>query len=135
MDNMHPAIGQLVRNGNTVSYIVVDGEPVFGTVDSLTAMLNGTVSEVEPEAEVVPTVTAVAVRSGYKVYTVSVRKQFPAWDEVNGYTLPGIQAKSKREACAIVRDRFVRGGHIAEGRMYVSAVESGDQPENNFDDY
>ena len=60
-----------------------------------------------------------------KTYEVTIRFQFPAWDEVNGiqYT---IDAESKAEAIKDARHQARNDGHTGhggKGNVYVSAKE------------
>ena len=37
-------------------------------------------------------------------YTVTIKKQFPAWDETEGLGYYGVEAKSKSEAINFIRE-------------------------------
>ena len=71
----------------------------------------------------------------YKVYTVTIRKQFPSWDETDGIVYRGIVGVSKREAVETIRARGYNHGHIGQGqgRYWITAVESDDLPETDTD--
>lgn len=66
------------------------------------------------------------------VFTVTVKKQFPAWDEVNGIVYC-VDARNKAEATKDVRRKAVNDGHVGfgQGRYTVSAVEA---PEGTVSD-
>jgi len=54
-----------------------------------------------------------------KNYTVTMRFQFPAWDEVNGITFDE-QARSKADAVKYARRQADRDGHLCGGKGRVS---------------
>jgi hypothetical protein len=60
------------------------------------------------------------------IYTVTLRFQFPAWDERDGITWK-IEAASKREAIAKARREAYHAGHVGsgshQGRVTFSAKE------------
>lgn len=49
-----------------------------------------------------------------KAYTVTVRKQHPAWDERDGFTVQ-VVAKSKSEAIKRARRQMEDAGHVGAG--------------------
>lgn len=104
MSNIDPRIGQL-NNGKFYAHI--DGyaaEPFVGTYDEVAAILSGKVLETAPKARV-----------KRQQYSVLIRFQYPAWDEVDGieYTT---EATSKADAIATVRRLASDDGHIGPGR-------------------
>jgi len=60
------------------------------------------------------------------IYTVTITKQFPAWDEKEGIVYRDIAANTKRDAIKIVRDHARWDGHTGPGmgRCYYSAVKA-----------
>lgn len=57
-------------------------------------------------------------------YTVTIRFQFPAYDEKNGIPYEGIQAKSKSDAISTARRQAQRDGHLpatGKGRATLTA--------------
>ena len=64
----------------------------------------------------------------YKTYTVTIRFQSPAWDEVNGIPYTGIEATSKSAAIKQVRRLAWDDGHTAlatgKGRITFTATET-----------
>lgn len=67
----------------------------------------GTLAEVE---------AALGLRTVDQTYTVTIRFQHPAWDEVNGIAYTDISARSKSEAIAIVRNKARNDGHTGTGK-------------------
>ena len=59
-------------------------------------------------------------------YTVTLRFQFPAWDEKDGIQFDDICASSKKDAIAIAKSRADRDGHLGggKGRYSFKAVEA-----------
>lgn len=49
-------------------------------------------------------------------YTVTLRFQHPAWDEVNGIVYDDISARTKAEAINIVRTKAFSDGHTGRGK-------------------
>lgn len=62
--------------------------------------------------------------SEYKNYIVTLRKQFPAWDEVNGIEFE-VTAQSKADAIYSARRLASDAGHTGSniGRYWFKAVE------------
>ena len=60
-------------------------------------------------------------------YTVTIRKQFPSWDEKNGIVYQDVTGRSKSEAIANARFRARNAGHTGDsktsGRAIFSAVK------------
>jgi hypothetical protein len=59
-----------------------------------------------------------------KTYDVTIRFQFPAWDETDGIPYEGIDASSKSDAIARVRRMAERDGHlpsVGKGRVCIRA--------------
>ena len=48
-------------------------------------------------------------------FDVTLRFQFPAWDEANGISYPGISSRSKAEAINWARKMARDDGHIGTG--------------------
>jgi len=59
------------------------------------------------------------------LFTVTLRFQYPAWDDVDGIPYPDIAADSKQEANDIVRRIAMIDGHLGagKGRCWFSAVQ------------
>ena len=57
-------------------------------------------------------------------YTVTIKKQFPAWDETEGLGYYGVEAKSKSEAIKFIREESRWDGNTGpgQGRTTFSAV-------------
>lgn len=53
------------------------------------------------------------------LYTVTLRYQFPAWDEKEGIPFE-VNASSKAEAVAIARRQAERDGHLGGGKGRVT---------------
>ena len=63
----------------------------------------------------------------YKNYDVTVRFQYPAWDEVNGIVYPEIYARNKAEAIKFARRDAYNDGHVGtggKGRVTFTATEA-----------
>jgi hypothetical protein len=80
----------------------------------------------EVEAALGLRATAAVLRAGLemKVYTVTVRFRFPAWDELDGVEYCDIHAGSKVEANRIVRRRAYDDGHTVARQAYLTATEA-----------
>ena len=65
-----------------------------------------------------------SAKSEYKPYTVTMRFQFPAWDEKDGIPFE-VTARSKSEAVKYARNQADHDGHLAggKGRVSFKAVE------------
>lgn len=61
----------------------------------------------------------------FREYTVTMRFQYPAWDEKDGIQYP-IRAASKSDACAAARRQAYNDGHLCggKGRVTFSAKEA-----------
>jgi hypothetical protein len=60
------------------------------------------------------------------MYTVTLRFQYPAWDEKDGITYSDILARSKSEAVKFARQDMRRDGHLpasGKGLTWVTATE------------
>ena len=70
-----------------------------------------------------------------KTYVVTVRYQFPAWNDKRGIESEPVQANSKKEAIAIARRQLDRYGLIGiavcKGLQWLSAREV-DRPRGDF---
>jgi hypothetical protein len=75
-----------------------------------------------------PAKTTVNGSAPDKNYTVTIRFQFPAWDEVDGIPYTNIEAPSKSEAIKQVRRTAWDDGHTAmakgKGRITFTATET-----------
>lgn len=94
-NEMNAQIGQL--NGGKF-YAYIDGynaEPFIGTLEEVEAALG---------LHKTPIIR--------KTYIVTIRFQYPAWDEVDGIEYAGILAASKSEAIAKVRKMARHDGHL-----------------------
>jgi hypothetical protein len=49
------------------------------------------------------------------MFDVTLRFQYPAYDETRGIEYPGISARSKAEAIKIARRRAYDDGHVGHG--------------------
>jgi len=60
-----------------------------------------------------------------RLYRVTLRKQFPAWDERNGIVFE-VEARSKADAVKSARYEAYNGGHTGSGcgRCWFKAVEA-----------
>ena len=61
------------------------------------------------------------------MFNVTIRFQYPAWDELNGITYYDISARSKSEAIKEVRRQAYNDGHVGtggKGRVTFSAEEA-----------
>ena len=65
----------------------------------------------------------------YKNYAVTMTKQFPAWDERNGFTVE-VSAKTKKDAIRFARSEMEDAGHVGPGcgRAFFKAVELASEP-------
>ncbi|PBV09266.1 hypothetical protein CJU35_05275 [Pseudomonas aeruginosa] len=114
---MHPAIGQL-NGGKFYSYLHgYSAEPIVGTLEEVEIAMG-----LRPEPTPSP---AVPVASKRKSFDVTMRFQYPAWDEVDGIVYRSIEADSKSEANAMARRMADQDGHLAggKGRVTFSASE------------
>jgi len=60
-------------------------------------------------------------------YTVTLRFQYPAWDEMDGIEFEEIRASTKKDAIAIAKRRAERDGHLdtaGKGRASFKAIEA-----------
>ena len=91
--------------------------------------LVGTLEEVEVALglrRASPAPTALTLTpSNKRLWKVTLKFQYPAWDEVDGIEYQDIVASSKAEANAIVRRRASNDGHLAggKGRATFTAIE------------
>lgn len=107
---MHPAIGQLL-NGKFYCYINgYSAEPFVGTLDEVGVAMG---LRAAPEASSTAAVQSAPIQ---KTYTVTLTFQYPAWDELDGITYPGIQADSKAEANMTARRLAEVDGHLGSGK-------------------
>lgn len=129
---MHPAIGKL-SNGQFYAYLHgYDNDPTYrDNAEALEALLRG---EPEPVREMAMAPTAKesdkAVAKGasdqFKTYNVTLKFQYPAWDQHAGIRYPDIVATNKAGANAIARKRATADGHLCggQGRAAFKAEEA-----------
>lgn len=67
------------------------------------------------EVEVALGLRAAPVSQGTR-YNVTIRFQYPAWDEKDGIVYPDVPARSKSEAIAYVRSQARGDGHTGTGK-------------------
>ena len=60
-----------------------------------------------------------------KLYTVTLKFQFPAWNNKDGISYYDVRAESKQQAIKFVRSQAFNDGHTGtgQGRITFSAVE------------
>lgn len=112
---MDARIGQL-NNGKFYAYTEgYNVEPFIGTLEEVEVALG---LREKQEAPVIK-------QRNTKEYTVTVRFQYPAWDEVDGIEYTGVVARSKSEANAKVRKMAADDGHLGslKGRVTFTATE------------
>lgn len=120
---MHPAIGQL-SNGKFYAYIKGhENEPFMGTLEEVEVAM-GLRAPPEPapaDGEVTPAEPA----TQRKTFDVTMRFQYPAWDEVEGVHYQGIIAATKREANDEARAMACSNDLLGwgKGRVTFTAVE------------
>lgn len=86
----------------------------------------GTLSEIESALGVPPTTLApMPPRVADRTWSVTMRFEHPAWDEIDGIEYTDIIASSKAEANQIARKRAQSDGHTGsgKGRYFFSAKE------------
>jgi len=103
MKNLDPRIGTL-NSGQL--YAFVDGYDVPEVV--------GTLEEVEAALGIRTTVAASVSQDAR--YTVTIRFQYPAWDEKDGIVYEDVLARSKAEAIAWVHTMARGDGHTGTGK-------------------
>lgn len=113
MTHLDPRIGTL-NSGQF--YAFVDGYDAPEVV--------GTLQEVEVALGLRSEVAAPVPSQGDR-YTVTLRFQYPAWDEVGGIVYSDVLARSKAEAIATVRNMARSDGHAmsGKGRYWFTAEE------------
>lgn len=114
---MHPSIGQL-NGGKFYSYLNGYGsEPFFGTLEEVEVAMG-----LRPQPALSPAAPAESKR---KCFDVTMRFQYPAWNEAKGIVYRSIEADSKSEANAMARRMADQDGHLAggKGRVTFSACE------------
>jgi hypothetical protein len=102
---MDSRIGQL-NSGKYYAYINgYNQEPLFGSLVEVEAALGiKTANKTEIET------------SALLTYTVTLRYEYPAWDEVNGINYSGIEAKCKSDAIKTARKKAETCGHCQKGK-------------------
>lgn len=114
--NLDPRIGKL-NSGKFYCFPNGNGKPE----------LIGTLEEVEIALGLRPAVVATPekIAKADTVWTVTLRFQFPAWDEVDGLVYEDVRAASKAEANAIARRMADNDGHLGggKGRATFTATE------------
>ncbi|WP_445769411.1 hypothetical protein [Rheinheimera sp.] len=102
---MDSRIGQL-NGGKYYAYINgYDQEPLFGSL-----------AEVEAALGIQASIKTEIVTSTLLTYTVTLRYEYPAWDEVNGINYSGIEAKCKSDAIKAARKKAETYGHCQTGK-------------------
>ena len=110
--NLDPRIGKL-NSGKFYCFPNGNGKPeLIGTLDEVEAAL-GLRAAVDP-------VSLAKVASRSSIWTVTLRFQFPAWDEVDGLEYRDIRASSKANANAIARRMSGNDGHLGSGKGRVT---------------
>lgn len=120
---MHPAIGQLIT-GRFYAYINDnDNEPFEGTLEEVEVAL-GLRAPPEP-APADEEITPVEPTPQSKTFNVTMRFQYPAWDETDGVPFPDIEANSKQEANDEARRRATSNDLLGwgKGRVTFTATE------------
>lgn len=127
---MDPRIGILVRGGKPVYYAFTHGhgsEPFEGDLDAVESALGlkPTRKPAEHHQIVEPTRKPQAEP---QLWNVTLRFQYPAWDEVGGIVYRGIVARSKSEANRIAANRAHGDGHTCggSGRYFFRAEKAQD---------
>lgn len=111
---MHPSIGQL-NGGKFYSYLNgYSSEPFVGSLEEVEVAMGLRPQAVRPAVE--PTV------SKRKCFDVTMRFQYPAWDEADGIVYRSIEADSKSEANAMARRMADQDGHLAGGKGRVTFI-------------
>ncbi|MBP8275284.1 MAG: hypothetical protein KAX55_00125 [Propionivibrio sp.] len=114
--NLDPRIGKL-NGGKFYCFPDGYGKPEFiGTLEEVGSVLGlspAVAADPEPAAMTDP------------MWTVTLRFQYPAWDEAAGILYQDIRAASKAEANAIVRRMADNDGHLqgGKGRVTFTATE------------
>ena len=86
--------------------------------------VRGTLEQVEAALGIRRKESRKTAPSAIKAYAVTLRFQYPSWDEVDGISCGEIHSTSKREAVEIARKISARDGHtIGRGRHWFSAAE------------
>lgn len=120
---MHPAIGEL-SNGQFYAYVNgYDEEPFMGALEEVeVAMGLRAPREPAPAYEKVTPAEPTTLR---KTFDVTMRFQYPAWDEVDGVLYRGIIASTKREANDKARSLANTSDLLGwgKGRVTFTAVE------------
>lgn len=110
---MHPSIGQLGYGGKFYSYLNgYSAEPFVGTLEEVEAAMG--LRPLSTPPSVAPT------RAKRKSFDVTMRFQYPAWNEVDGIEYRSIEADSKSEANSIARKQADRDGHLGWGKGRVT---------------
>lgn len=119
--SLDPRIGML-NSGKFYCFPDGHGKPEFiGTLEEVEIAL-GLRPAVPQE---VPVDTPEKKTKAVQMWTVTLRFQYPAWDEVDGIVYQDIAAVSKAEANAIVRRMADNDGHVCggKGRITFTATE------------
>lgn len=112
--NLDPRIGKF-SNGKFYAFPLGYDKPEFV----------GSLEEVEAALGLCPMAPPAAPRQSSKIWTVTLRFQFPAWDEVGGIEYQNIEASSRAEANAAARRQAELDGHlcVGKGRLTFFATE------------
>lgn len=114
--NLDPRIGKL-NGGKFYCFSDGYGKPEFtGTLEEV-----GSVLGLRPAVAADPELAAMTD----PMWTVTLRFQYPAWDEAAGILYQDIRAVSRAEANAIVRRMVDNDGHLqgGKGRVTFTATE------------
>ena len=78
--------------------------------------VRGTLAEVETALGLRPAAPVSVAATADGLYDVTLRFQYPAWDELNGVVFPRIAARSKAEAISLARTKARNEGHSGTGK-------------------
>ncbi|MBP5947877.1 hypothetical protein [Pseudomonas sp. P9(2020)] len=118
---MHPAIGQL-SNGKFYAFIKgYDQEPFEGSLEEVEAAM-GLRAPSKPAPADEKLVDPLPVK---KTFNVTMRFQYPAWNEIDGVLFEGIEADTKSDANEEARRRASSNELLGwgKGRVTFTATE------------
>ncbi len=118
---LDPRIGQL-NGGKFYGYpdSRYDLDPVVGTLSEVETALGIPVTQLKTNDPAPRN-----QNNNERSFTVTLRFESPAWDEVDGIPFPGIEASSKSEAIKYARLLAEKYGHLmtGKGRYWFTAIE------------
>ncbi len=118
--NLDPRIGML-NSGKFYCFPNGTGKPeLIGTLEEVEVALG-----LRPPAELATPATVAKVDSDW---TVTLRFQYPAWDEADGIEYRDIRASSKSKANAMARRMASNDGHLCGGKGRVTFFATEQQP-------